>query len=119
MSYSPETEAWAMRWPRCWVCAWRAAWGHGAVIHHIVRGSSRHKDDLTTTLFLCGTCHDKHHLGEPALTLPEQLALKRHFDPKHYDLAHVCRLRGRAPTSIVEADVDAAAASLREKGILP
>ena len=106
--YARETEEWADQWGKCWRCGRQGLWKRGLTIHHFVRGSSRHKNDLRTTIMLCIECHGvEHNSTTDALGLLGCLALKRRFDYVNYDLTGVCRLRGEAKTSITEAEVDA------------
>lgn len=106
--YSDATRDWAEQWDCCWQCGKRGAWKHGLEIHHIVRGTSRELDDLATTAMLCHDCHEKEHFTFDHLGLWKMLALKQKRDPQNYDLARVCAARGRATTSITQAEVDAA-----------
>ena len=107
-SYKSRTEAWANRFAACWRCGARGAWVAGSlVIHHFCRGANRQADNLATTSILCQRCHDAEHNGD-ALGLLGCLRLKREHDAANYSLAEVCRVRGRAITSITAADIDAA-----------
>jgi hypothetical protein len=103
--YSDATVAWANLFNRCWRCQNFGDWGYGLVIHHFVRGTSRVKNNLATTSILCQCCHHEEHNGDD-LGVVGMLALKKQYDPNYYDLAEVLRLRGRAPGSITEDDVD-------------
>jgi len=108
--YTAKTEAWAERWGFCWRCNERGLWALGSLqIHHFVRGSNRHKNDIRTMLLLCERCHLGEHIGHYPLGLPGSLALKRKCDLENYDLAAVNRLRGRAPGAITEEEVNEAA----------
>ena len=105
--YAQETREWAEQWGTCWRCKKRGAWKHGLEIHHCVYGSNRKQDDLSTTIILCGPfgCHEKEESFD-CLGLLGCLALKKRYDPKHYSLARVLYLRGRATGVITEDDVD-------------
>jgi len=45
------------------------------------------------------------------------LFLKRLRDKEHYDLAEVCRVRGRAVTAITESEIDAQRERLKAMGV--
>jgi hypothetical protein len=107
MAYNRDTQEWAWSWDRCWKCGKRSDWGKDLFIHHFVRGTSKKENDLKTTIMLCGRCHDAEHNLPDCLRLIGCLRLKKRIDPEHYDLAHVCKVRGRASTSITEEEVDA------------
>jgi hypothetical protein len=98
--YSKTTAAWAKRWRCCWRCGRRGTWPESLSIHHFVRGSFRHKNDLATTAMLCRECHEEDEHNGDSLGLLGMLALKRRWDPEHYDLARVNQLRGRAANAI-------------------
>jgi hypothetical protein len=54
---------------------------------------------------LCRECHEEDEHNGDSLGLLGMLALKRRWDPEHYDLARVNQLRGRAANAITEDDV--------------
>ena len=116
MSYSEATQDWANEWDKCWKCGKRGAWIVGTLdIHHVVRGCNRDKDNLATTAIACQSCHDTEHNGD-GIGLLGWLVLKRKMDRENWNLAEVCRARGRALTSITEADVDRAERELLRAG---
>ena len=105
--YTARTEIWAFRFGACWKCGKRGAGPNTLQIHHLVRGTSRQKNNLRTTAIACPKCHHAEHNGK-GIGLRGWLKLKRQHDPAHFNLAEICRLRGRAQGAITEAEVDAA-----------
>ena len=119
MTYSDATREWAEKWDACWLCGKRGAWQVGTlVIHHLVRGAFRDADHLATTAIACPSCHHEEHNGD-SLGYIGWLVLKRHYDRENYNLAAVCKARGRAFTSLSEELIDAVERSLAEEGRLP
>jgi hypothetical protein len=96
----------------CWVCGWSStttAWQdrlrRGLDVHHITRGVHRAKghDDPAALMLVCAECH---HGVVDSMSVPSQLALKRHYDPQWYDRVRVNVLRRRQPNAITEAEVE-------------
>jgi len=115
-SYSQTTREWAFEHGFCWRCGKRGLWPDTLEIHHFVSGSSRQKNNLATTAMSCRGCHDDEHRNV-GIGLKGWLFLKRLRDKEHYDLAEVCRVRGRAVTAITEAEIDAQWEQLESMGI--
>ena len=111
-AYLPSTAEWAQQFDHCWLCHKRGAWPKTLVVHHLVRGACRAKDELSTTFICCPRCHEVQHTQNAAIGLHGCLAIKRLEDKPHYDLAAVCRARGRAGASITEEEIMAAAEKL-------
>lgn len=88
-------------------------------IHEIARGSHRAEalHHRACWLRLCRACHEA--IGDAsAWPVAAQLALKKVHDPQWYDRELVNRVRGRAPESITEEEVDVWVEKLRDMGVL-
>ena len=103
-------ERFAERFDRCWLCgvtepAW-SSYPFRLQIHHAVRGANRAKAKYEECVLIrtCPMCHaDKFDGMEPA----KQLAIIIIHNPAAYDRLKFNELRGRAPESISEAEVQA------------
>ena len=116
--YSESTKVWATKFTFCWRCRRRGVWPHSLAIHHIVRGSSRQKNNLSTTAICCHRCHnDEHHTD--SLGMLGWLLLKRNFDSDWFSLPAIAAARGRALTSITEDDLNCEEARLAAECRLP
>jgi len=116
--YAASTKTWAAKFTFCWRCRRRGVWPNSLAIHHIVRGSSRQKNNLSTTAICCHKCHnDEHHTD--SLGMLGWLLLKRHFDKDWFSLPEIASARGRALTSITEEDLNCEEARLVAECRLP
>jgi len=117
LEYSEATQRWAESADKCWRCGRGGWWPGSLIIHHIVRGCRRDRDNLSTTAILCQECHIDEHIGNE-LGIAGCLALKAKHDPQHYNLeAFAKAYRPNAtPDYLVElrAKVDAASERLGE-----
>ena len=105
--YNEVTEAWARSFDRCWKCGKWGVWPASLCIHHIVRGTSRHKNDLATTVLLCHQCHIDEHCDYSGLPLLLRgLVFKSLHDRDHYRLARVLEARHNAPIFVTQQEVD-------------
>jgi hypothetical protein len=115
--YSETTNRWAESFGKCWRCVRGVGWPGSLIIHHIVRGCLRDRDNLATTIILCQECHIEEHTGGE-LGMAGCLALKAKHDPQHYNLeAFAKAYRPNATTDyLAELRVKVAAASERLGG---
>jgi hypothetical protein len=75
-------------------------------VHHIVRGANLDaaRNEPAGYFRVCAECHE-----DKMPDVAGQLAVKRWYDPEHYDRMKVNLLRGRQPEAITERDVEKAA----------
>ena len=86
-----------------WLCQWCNA-SQANDLHEISRGAGRNASlsERAAWLHLCSDCHRQMNW----LPVAGQLAIKRLTDFEFYDRVKVNTLRGRAPESITESEVD-------------
>lgn len=89
---------------RCWMCRFLGRRHTSQPELHHIAGRGRIHDVRPNYAALCHRCHQSiQSLVAAELVC---LALKRKYDPDHYDPALICDLRGWAATWITDADVD-------------
>jgi hypothetical protein len=88
----------------CWMCAFLGRQQFSPTERHHIAGRGRRHDVRANYAALCSQCHRALQSLEAAEIVC--LALKRRYDPEHYDRDLICDLRGCAATWITEGDVD-------------
>lgn len=111
--YLQGTKDWCESWDSCWICHKGGVWPTTLDVHHLVGGSYRIADELSTTTMLCRRCHQVQHNSLAALGLHSMLAIKQHVDSENYSLERFCRARGRAGSFVTQAEVDEAKERLK------
>lgn len=101
---------WSWQFDRCFACNQRhnhAAWWMRLQTHEIARGPAKQAamKEPAAWLRVCRQCHDAMD-DYSKWPIARQLALKKLRDPEHYDRVKVNELRGEAPESITEEEVD-------------
>lgn len=110
---------WSRQHCYCFVCGFSSCDGYGLETHEIARGYARAKSmtEPSTWLRACNsqTKEDCHRRKLDGMSIVKQLALKKRFDPEHYNRQRVNVLRRRQPDAITEAEVAAAMRTLTEE----
>ncbi|KKM93808.1 hypothetical protein LCGC14_1204730 [marine sediment metagenome] len=102
---------WSRQFCFCFKCGYTSLFGDNLETHEIANGPVRQKalKEPATWLRLCNgfanNCHDAVQ-GKLEWPVFRQLALKKMYDPEHYDRVKVNLLRGREPDAITEKEVD-------------
>ena len=116
-----DRQEWASWFPMCWNCRWL----YGTIDRENLRISIETHEMIPRSKAprswgiranycrLCNTCH----ANVVTLSLAHQLALKKHLDPKHYDLVAIRELldNGLSPIIIEEQQVNDELMALKEK----
>lgn len=86
----------------CWVCGCP-----NKCVHEMACGSHREAalPERITWLSTCWTCNSDELPNYAKYPLARQLAIKRFFDPRFFDLEKFNVLRGRAPGAITLVEV--------------
>lgn len=100
-----DRTAWKALFSHCWICRRWFQWLH---CHEIAaKGTSPNRwCDRCNFFATCADCHEKHLDGPGNMPHARQLAYKVLNDLAHYDLAKWIEIRGRAETSITQAEVN-------------
>jgi hypothetical protein len=94
---------WAVEFPHCWFCGDKSD-----AVHEVTRGSGirnlafSRRETWCSTCWRCN-CHELTNYAE--WPIARQLAWKLVHDPKHFNLAVINEIRGRAQTDIQLAEV--------------